>query len=163
VDLSQNVYANRVTAILILVAGFAFAATGVAAESTAASRAPVDSIPVQTSLAEPVAIGRLRELDLNLLGTVLSESGDMMAIIKVGKTGEQELYWLGDSIEDGRITKILRDRITLAFADLEVELLMTGIGQVTLANAAYELEGVQPPLSQTDGLFWRVDRATLDD
>jgi type II secretory pathway component PulC len=103
------------------------------------------------------------ELDLHLRGTVLSDSGKMMAFIEAGKTGEQLLFRLGDYVEDGRITRISRDRVTLTFDGIEVELLLTGIGHVPLVGDANVPDRVQPPLNQGDDGLWQIKQETLDD
>ena len=128
------------------------------------------AFPVVAAVAgEPVMTGQAAvdsnpsELDLVLLGTVLHDPGKPMAIIQDGETGEQKLYWLGDVVEGGRLTKILRDSVTLTFAENEVELGLTGGARGTPATAATVTGLVQPPLSQTDGAFWRVERHTLHD
>ncbi len=121
----------------------------IAGEPVMSGQAPVESIVQE-------------EPDLVLLGTVLHDPGEPMAIIQVGKTGEQDLYWLGDVVEGGRITKILRDSVTLTFAEIEVELALTGGARGAPAAVAIITERVQPPLTQTEGGFWRVERQSLD-
>jgi len=123
------------------------AVDSVAAETPMAGQAPVDSNSI--------------EHDLILRGTVLHDAGKLMAIIEVGKAGEQELYRIGDVVAGGRLTKIQRDRVTLTFAETEVELPLTGGG--TTAAAMSATGRVQPPLRQTEQGFWRVERETLDD
>ena len=100
------------------------------------------------------------DLDLVLIGTVLNDPGNSMAIIQVGDTGEQALYRLDDVVEGGRVTKILSDSITLTFAETEVELDLTG--GATAAATTSAAGGVQPPLPQTPHGFWRVERESLD-
>ncbi len=119
----------------------------VAAETPTAGQAPVDS--------------NSKEHDLILRGTVLHEAGKLMAIIQVGKAGEQDLYRIGDVVAGGRLTKIQHDRVTLTFAETEVELQLAGGGTAAAATSATGL--VQPPLRQTEQGFWRVERETLDD
>ncbi len=118
----------------------------VAFETPMADQTPVDSNSI--------------EHDLVLRGTVLHEAGKLMAIIQVGKAGEQELYRIGDVVAGGRLTKIQRDRVTLTFAETEVELHLTGGG--TAAAEMLSTSLVQPPLHQTEQGFWRVERETLD-
>jgi type II secretion system protein C len=100
------------------------------------------------------------DLDLLLLGTVLHDAGKPIAIIQVGKTGEQDLYRIGDVVASGRLTKILHDRVTLTFAETEVELDLAGGGAAAAATSA--TGGVQPPLRQTEQGFWRVERKNID-
>ena len=103
-----------------------------------------------------------RELDYLLLGTVLHDSGEPMAIIRIGKAGEQELYRLGDVVEGGRLTKILNDKVTLTFSDMEVELSLTGGARSTPAAMAGITQRVQPRSSETNGGYSHAERATLD-
>ena len=59
---------------------------------------------------------------LVLVGTVLSGAGKSIAIFEDNKTNAQQFHRLGDTIEDGRIIKILKDRVFLSKNDVEVEL-----------------------------------------
>jgi type II secretory pathway component PulC len=135
----------------------------VAGEPVMTDQAPVNAGSEETSSGESVAASLQKNLDLVLLGTVLHDSGEPMAIIQIGQSGEQNLYRLGDVVEGGRITKILRDSITLTFEEIEVELGLTGGGHGASAAMATVTDRVQPPLTQTEGVFWRVERETLDD
>ena len=61
-------------------------------------------------------------VNLVLVGTVLSDAGKSVAIFEDNKTNAQQFHRLGDTMEGGRITKILKDRVFLAKDDVEVEL-----------------------------------------
>ncbi len=106
---------------------------------------------------------KLTEHDLILLGTVLHDAGRPMAIIQVGKAGEQGLYRLGDVVDGGRVIKIQSDSVTLTFAEIEVELQLVGGASSTSTAAALATGPVHPPLAQTEHGFWRVERETLND
>ena len=61
-------------------------------------------------------------VNLVLVGTVLSDAGKSVAIFEDNKTNSQQFHRLGDTIEGGRITMILKDRVFLTKDDVEVEL-----------------------------------------
>ena len=103
------------------------------------------------------------ELDLFLLGTVvLDELREPLAIIQLGKAGEQHIYRLGDTLEGGQVTKILRKSVTLTFVESEVELFLEGDPSHTPIAEADVLGGVQPPLGRNDEGYWRLEPETLD-
>ena len=71
-------------------------------------------------------------LNFVLVGTVLSDEGKSVAIFEDNKTNSQKFHRLGDTIEGGRITKILKDRVILTENNVKVELKIgygTGNGQ----------------------------------
>ncbi len=137
-------------------------AVAMAGEPLMTAKASVDSSPEDTASGDSLEANLERELDLLLLGTVLHEPGEPVAIIQVGKTGEQGLYRLGDDVDGGRLTKILRDSITLTFVDIEVELDLAAGARGTAAAMSADTQRVQPRLRQTDGGFWLIERETLE-
>ena len=151
-----------VTTILIVAMYLVAFPVSVAGEPVMTGQAPVDSNSEQASSAGSVDSSRQKELDLVLLGTVLHDPGKPMAIIQIGKTGNQELLWLGDIVEGGRITKILRDRVTLTFEDIEIDLQLTGGARGTPTAVAANTGSVQPPLSRLEHGFWHIKRENLD-
>lgn len=62
------------------------------------------------------------EVDFILVGTVLSDEGKSVAIFEDNKTNRQKFHRLGDTIEGGLITEILKDRVFLVKDDVEAEL-----------------------------------------
>ncbi len=74
-------------------------------------------------------------VNLLLVGTVLSDAGKSVAIFEDNKTNAQQFHRLGDTIEGGRIMKILKDRVFLTKDDVEVEL---KIGYGTGSTFGYE-------------------------
>jgi hypothetical protein len=61
---------------------------------------------------------------LVLVGTVIRDGGEPMAILEDSRTHEQELYPLGATIGNVRLTRILRDRVVLTSggSDMEIRL-----------------------------------------
>jgi hypothetical protein len=70
---------------------------------------------------------------LLLVGVILPESGDPMAILEDAKTREQGLYALGAQIGGVRLTGILRDRVILTSGGVPIE--------VRLAHPSLPLPG----------------------
>lgn len=108
----------------------------------------------------PGSAAAVLKRELQLRGTMLIGTGDAMAAIQIGKAGEQKLYSRGDVVEGGRLTNILHDRVTLTFADIEIELLLSNGTRGTPAAAV--MQRVQPRLNQTETGLWLVERKTLD-
>ncbi|MBT6048505.1 MAG: hypothetical protein HOG49_17015 [Candidatus Scalindua sp.] len=75
------------------------------------------------------------EMNFILVGTVMSDEGKSVAIFEDNQTNAQQFHRLGDTIEGGRITKILKDRVFLTEDDIEVEL---KIGYGTGSSYSYE-------------------------
>jgi hypothetical protein len=61
-----------------------------------------------------------------LVGVIIPEAGEPMAITEDPKTHEQEIHQLGAQIGDGRLTKILRDRVVLTSGDVAIEVRLAG-------------------------------------
>lgn len=61
-------------------------------------------------------------VNLVLVGTVLSDAGKSVAIFEDSRTNAQQFHELGDEMEYGRITKILKDKVFLVKNGDEVEL-----------------------------------------
>lgn len=74
---------------------------------------------------------------LLLVGVILPESGDPMAILEDPKTREQELYAVGAQIGGVRLTGILRDRVILTSGGVPIE--------VRLAHPSRPLPGLAQP------------------
>ena len=159
-----------IDAIAVVVATICVAAIPV--DLSAAGQAVADSVSTESSSSE-TALANMSDIsDVLLLGTVvLPDQGDALVIIQLGQNGDQQLYRLGDEINRGRLTSILRDGVTLTFADTAVELDLVG-GAIEIAvdlpvagatgDVAEFSEGIRPPLGQTDDGFWRVEQETLD-
>lgn len=126
---------------------------------------PMESTQENTSSSDSLEASSQSKLDLTLLGTVLPDVAEAMAIIQLGKTGEQALFRVDDVVGGGRVTRILRDRVVLTFADGEIELSLDGVALASSmpADQATATERVRPPLTKTEGGFWRVERESLDE
>ena len=65
------------------------------------------------------------ELDLRLTGTIIGKD-KAFAFIEDIATGEQGTYRSGDSLKEYRITKIIKDRVTLIRNNREIVLIIEG-------------------------------------
>jgi hypothetical protein len=63
---------------------------------------------------------------LLLVGVIIPEGGEPMAIMEDPKTHEQEVHQLGAQIGDVRLTKILKDRVVLTSGDAAIEVRLAG-------------------------------------
>jgi hypothetical protein len=61
-----------------------------------------------------------------LVGVVIPEGGEPMAIVEDPQTHEQAIHTLGDQIGSVRLAKILRDRVVLSSGDAVVEVRLAG-------------------------------------
>jgi hypothetical protein len=61
-----------------------------------------------------------------LVGVVIPEDGEPMAIVEDPHTHEQAIHTLGDQIGGVRLAKILRDRVVLSSGDVVVEVRLAG-------------------------------------
>lgn len=63
------------------------------------------------------SIGKLEEttLDVILLGTITGEDGDMRAVIYDKSKKKQELFSIGDYIQEAEIKKIIRGKVVLNY------------------------------------------------
>jgi hypothetical protein len=61
-----------------------------------------------------------------LVGVVIPESGEAMAIVEDPQTREQTLHTVGAQIGAARLTKILRDRVVLSSGDVAIEVRLAG-------------------------------------
>lgn len=61
-----------------------------------------------------------------LVGVIIPEAGEPMAIMEDPKTHEQEIHALGALIGDVRLTKILKDRVVLTSGDVAIEVRLAG-------------------------------------
>ncbi|MBW2096272.1 MAG: hypothetical protein JRI80_15450 [Deltaproteobacteria bacterium] len=73
----------------------------------------------------PSAAVKETELDLELKGTMIDETGERFAVILDGKTREQQTYVENDFVNGARIEKILADRIILSRKGAQEALLMS--------------------------------------
>jgi type II secretory pathway component PulC len=161
-SIASKVAAILTSAIALVVFPAVFA---VADEPVTTEQAPANGNSEESLLAGPAVTNLQGELDLLLLGTVvIPEDGKALAIIQIGDKGEQTLYRLGDIVEGARVTKILRDSVTLTFADSEVELRLVGdTGGTPLAAAILPGDDAQPQLSKSEHGFWQVEQENLND
>lgn len=75
-----------------------------------------DPTKVKAPLPQPVDLAALEEteLDVKLWGTlVLSDDGRSYAVIEDKKSGGQNLYQVGDKVQDALVKLILRERVVL--------------------------------------------------
>jgi type II secretory pathway component PulC len=61
-----------------------------------------------------------------LVGVIMSEAGESMAILEDPRTHEQELHPLGAQIGGVHLTRILRDRVILTSEGIAVEVRLAG-------------------------------------
>lgn len=61
-----------------------------------------------------------------LVGVIIPDAGAAMAILEDPQTHEQEIVTLGAQIDDGRLTKILGDRVVVTSGDVATEMRLAG-------------------------------------
>jgi hypothetical protein len=61
-----------------------------------------------------------------LVGVIIPDTGEPMAIMEDPQTHEQEIHALGAQIGDVRLTKILRDRVVLTSGGVAIEVRLAG-------------------------------------
>lgn len=71
-----------------------------------------------------------------LVGVVMPEGGEPMAILEDPATRQQELYPLGATIGNVRLTRILRDRVVLTSGGSEVEVRLARPSSLPTASTA---------------------------
>ena len=70
--------------------------------------------------------GQLAAPPVLLVGVIIPEGRDPMAITEDPKTHEQSLHPLGAQIGDVRLTRILKDRVVLSSGDVAIEVRLAG-------------------------------------
>ncbi len=80
--------------------------------------------------ARAIDVDNLKKTDLNLKlwGTVTGQERKAYAVIEDTKTRKQELYRIGDSIQDATVKLILRQKVVLSVSDRDEILGMEEIG-----------------------------------
>ena len=80
--------------------------------------------------AQAVNVDNLKKTDLNLKlwGTVTGQDHKAYAVIEDTKTRKQQLYRVGDSIQDATVKLILRQKVVLSVSDRDEILGMEEIG-----------------------------------
>ena len=80
--------------------------------------------------ARAINVDNLKETDLKLKlwGTVTGQARKAYAVIEDTKTRKQELYRIGDSIQDATVKLILRQKVVLSVSDRDEILGMEEIG-----------------------------------
>ena len=80
--------------------------------------------------AQALNVDNLKKTDLNLKlwGTVTGQDRKAYAVIEDTKTRKQQLYHLGDSIQDATVKLILRQKVVLSVGDRDEILGMEEIG-----------------------------------
>jgi type II secretory pathway component PulC len=63
---------------------------------------------------------------LLLVGVIMPDGGEPVAILEDPATHEQEIYPLGAQIGNVRLTKILRDRVVLTSGGSDIEVRLAG-------------------------------------
>lgn len=142
-------------------------------------RAPAQepAAPSPTPLTKsPGAEGLRRASDLALIGLIIREGAEGIAVIEDRRTKRQSLYRVGALVGGGRLREILPDRVKLAFSDGEIELRLAGTPGVA-ASAPPPLgplvvvpspvpsppPRVPEPGAEASSPFPRIDRAHLDE
>ncbi|HDI60389.1 MAG TPA: PDZ domain-containing protein [Desulfobacteraceae bacterium] len=127
-----------------------------------------DPNKAQVVAPQPVDLAALEEteLDVKLWGTlVLSDDGRSYAVIEDKKSGGQNLYQVGDKVQDALVKLILRERVVLDVAGkdeiLQIEeLAPTGAsGGVQTARAMPEAPSPPEPVSRE----MNIDRKVIDE
>jgi len=98
------------------------------------------------------------ELKLKLWGTVTGEGREAYAVIEDPKTREQNLYRIGDSIQDATLKLILRQKVVLSVNDRDEVLGMEEAGAEKRSSSASPIErrAASPPrlpISAAPGQF----------
>ena len=75
---------------------------------------------------DPGLGGGLAAPPVLLVGVIIPEGRDPMAITEDPKTHEQSLHPLGAQIGDVRLTRILKDRVVLSSGDVAIEVRLAG-------------------------------------
>jgi general secretion pathway protein C len=167
-----NAFYKAVTAPLLLTAGSAEKASGRASVAEkdgtvhpfshyqpTVSRNLFKSITAssqkkQEPAAKPLDLETLKptSLSLRLWGTVTGDKEKAYAVIEEGKTREQNLYRIGDSVETATVKMILREKVVLTVSGkdeiLEMEDLSAGPRQPPRTAALSPSEMVPPALQQ---------------
>jgi type II secretory pathway component PulC len=110
-----------------------------------------------------------RSSDLAVAGIILRDGEDPIAILEDVKTKKQNVYKVGAGIRGGRITEITPEKVTIRFADGEVELRLSAtapggplVPPVSGGGPA-ALPSVAPaPAPARQSPFPHVQRATLE-
>lgn len=98
-----------------------------------ADRKPVkEEVPVEIETLEPTS------LKIALLGTVAGDQGNAVAVIEDRKNRKQDLYKVGDSVQDALVKKILRGRVVLGVGDKDEILTMEEVSSSSSPPAAAE-------------------------
>jgi general secretion pathway protein C len=127
-----------------------------------------DPSKVQAPVPQPVDLMALEEteLDVKLWGTlVLSDDGRSYAVIEDKKSGGQNLYQVGDKIQDALVKLILRERVVLDVDGkdeiLQIEELVPASagGGVRTAQAMPEAPSPPEPVSREVN----IDRKIIDE
>jgi hypothetical protein len=61
-----------------------------------------------------------------LVGVIIPEAGEPIAITEDLQTHEQEIHQLGAQIGGGRLTKILKDRVVITSGEVAIEVRLAG-------------------------------------
>jgi len=108
------------------------------------TRPDAAAAPVQT-----VNLDNLKETDLKLKlwGTVTGEGRKAYAVIEDTKTREQNLYRVGDTIQDATLKLILRQKVVLSVNDSDEVLGMeeAGTGKGSASTARVARQAASPP------------------
>ena len=99
---------------------------------------PDTAAPVQAA----INIDNLKETDLKLKlwGTVTGEGREAYAVIEDPKTREQNLYRIGDTIQDATLKLILRQKVVLSVNDRDEVLGMEEAGAAKTSSSASPIE-----------------------
>jgi general secretion pathway protein C len=99
--------------------------------------------------AQAINVDDLKKTDLNLKlwGTVTGQDRRAYAVIEDTKTRKQNLYRIGDSIQDATVKLILRQKVVLSVKDRDEVLAMEEIGAAKKGSQSPRVaqKSAQPP------------------
>ena len=95
-----------------------------------------DAQPVEVK-AEPIENLEETTLQLALLGTIAGDSESARAIILDQKNKSQDIYRVGDSVQDAEIKQILRGKVILRHGDKDEILTMVESDDTVQPNIGY--------------------------
>jgi general secretion pathway protein C len=96
--------------------------------------------PEAQSLLSKIGALSLTSLNCTLIGTVLNEDGESWAIIQDNKTGLQDRYSVGSTVNGAKVVMILRNKVVLNI-DGRDELLVMGIEKIRSSKPEDGKEG----------------------
>ncbi|MBF0224445.1 MAG: type II secretion system protein GspC [Desulfobacterales bacterium] len=103
-------------------------------------------------------------LNLKLYGTIAGQNTNSYAIIEDSKTKKQDLYSVGDTIQNAKITRILKEQVILSLNGKDQTLSMEKNDDKSLKRSGQPYSSNQPPsLSYGDIQTVNVQKTQIDD